>query len=110
MGLILILNLVMSKSMLYFEYKVRAVEYLLKKILGVSLLKSNVRVLLLSAASVGLATVVSSALMYMFGEREILYNIVCSVMVLLMDVLFSVYYIHAISRISLIRVFKGGGI
>ena len=110
MGLILILNLVMSKSMLYFEYKVRAVEYLLKKILGVSLLKSNVRVLLLSAASVGLATVVSSALMYMLGEREILYNIVGSAMVLLMDVLFSVYYIHAISRISLIRVFKGGSI
>ena len=33
LGLILILNLVISKSMLYYEYKIRAAEYTLKKYL-----------------------------------------------------------------------------
>lgn len=110
LGLILLLNLVISKSMLYYEYKIRAVEYTLKKILGERPLVANMRVLLLSAISAGLATVISSIIMLMSGNQNVMYNIFGSMMVVLLDFCFSGYYIRIISRIRITQVFKGGSI
>ena len=110
LGLIVLLNSVISKSMLYYEYKIRAVEYTLKKILGEHLLVSNMRVFLLSAISAGVATIISSIIMLVLGNQNVMFNIFGSIMVVFLDFCFSGYYIHIISRVSISRVFKGGSI
>ena len=110
LGLILILNLVISKSMLYYEYKIRAAEYTLKKILGENPLVSNMRVFLLSAVSAVLATAISSIIMLVWENQNFMYNIFGGMMVVFLDFCITGYYIHIVSRISITRVLKGGSI
>lgn len=108
--IILILNAVISKRMLYYEYSINAVENCLKKLFGYGLIRIHMRSILLTVISASLAIVISWLIMLFLGTNSLAYNIIGGVLVILIDLGFVAYYIHITSRIGMNRIFKGGSI
>lgn len=108
--IILIINSIISRSMLHYEYSINAVENCLKKLYGYGLLRTNLHSILLTVISAALAIVISSIIMLLFGTSSLVYNTIGGVLVILIDLGFLTYYIHITSRIGMNRIFKGGSI
>lgn len=110
LAIILILNSVISKSMLYYEYNINAVENCLKKLFGYGFIRIHMRSILLTVISASLAIVISSLILLYLGTNSLAYSVIGGVLVILIDLGFVAYYIHITSRIGMNRIFKGGSI
>lgn len=108
--IILIINSIISKSMLYYEYSINAVENCLKKLFGYGMLRTNLHSILLTVISSSSAIVISSILMLFLEARSLAYNLIGGVLIILIDLGFLTYYIHKTSRMGMNRIFKGGSI
>lgn len=110
LAIILLLNAVISKSMLYYEYNINAVENCLKKLFGYGLIRIHMRSILLTLISASLAIVISSLILLYLGTNSLAYTVIGGVLVILIDLGFVAYYIHITRHIGMNRIFKGGSI
>lgn len=108
--MVLSINAVISKNMVYYDCKINAVEYSLKKLLGYTPIRIY-SITLLPTVGVSLAaTAICSAAMLVKGETAVFANVFGCVVIGLLDLCFVSYYLHKTSHIGMVQVIKGGSI
>ena len=109
-ALILAINLVILKSMVFYDYKINAVELTLKKLFGYGALGRNWRPVLLSVISAVSAILISSLVLHFLGRDGIFYNVVGGGAILLVDLACLLSYMRKMGRVSMNRILKGGSL
>lgn len=109
-ALILAINLVILKSMVFYDYKINAVELTLKKLFGYGALGRNWRPVLLSVISAVSAILISSLVLHFLGRDGIFYNVVGGGAILLVDLACLLSYMRKMNRVSMNRILKGGSL
>ncbi len=109
-ALILAINLVILKSMVFYDYKINAVELTLKKLFGYGALGRNWRPVLLSVISAVSAILISSLVLHFLGRDGIFYNVVGGGVILLVDLACLLSYMRKMNRVSMNRILKGGSL
>ncbi len=109
-ALILAINLVILKSMVFYDYKINAVELTLKKLFGYGALGRNWRPVLLSVISAVSAILISSLVLHFLGRDGIFYNVVGGGVILLVDLACLLSYMRKMNRVSMNRIVKGGSL
>lgn len=109
-ALILAINLVILRSMVFYDYKINAAERTLKKLFGYGALSRNRKPLLLSLASAAVAVFISSLVLYFLGRDGMVYNVVGGGAILLVDLACLLHYIRKMGRASMNRILKGGSL
>lgn len=108
--LILAINLVILRSMVFYDYKINAVELTLKKLFGYGALGRNWKPVLLSLGSAALAVFISCLVRYLLGREGMVYNVVGGAVMLGIDLLCSLHYMRKMERVNMNRILKGGSL
>lgn len=108
--MILSINAVISKNMVYYDCKINAVEYSLKKLLGYNPIRIYSITLFPTVGVSIVATVICSAAMLVKGNTAVFTNVIGCVVIGLLDLCFVAYYLHKTSHIGMVQVIKGGSI
>ena len=96
--------------MVFYDYKINAVELTLKKLFGYGALGRNWRPVLLSVISAVSAILISSLVLHFLGRDGIFYNVVGGGVILLVDLACLLSYMRKMNRVSMNRILKGGSL
>ncbi len=109
-AILLLMNMVIIRSVLQYEYDVNAKELTLKKILGYGLLQRQKMIFIMTAVS-GAIGMTGAVILCLFLESSAWWQVLASgVLVLLVEVVFTVYYSYKMDNINIQRILKGGSL
>lgn len=108
--MVLSINIIISKSMVYYDCKINAVEYCLKRTLGHSSISIYGRTFTPTLFVSFIAALISSIYVVMTNSNELLSVVAGYVMIVSIDAAFILHYLCVTERIGMTKVLKGGSI
>lgn len=108
--MVLSINTIISRSMVYYDCKINAIEYCLKRITGYSLISIYGLTFAPTLLVSFIATLISSVYVVMTNSSDLLSVVAGYIMIVIIDAVFMLHYLHITKRIGMTKVFKGGSI
>ena len=96
--------------MVYYDCKINAIEYCLKRITGYSLISIYGLTFAPTLLVSFIATLISSVYVVMTNSSDLLSVVAGYIMIVIIDAVFMLHYLHITERIGMTKVFKGGSI
>lgn len=103
-----LLNIVVSKNMLFCNYRVNAAENVIKKILGYGILEANLNSLIPTIVSGLISVTLSCTASFLLKSGLVIYCVVAGVLYIFFDIIIVMYYIGLTSRLGMNQIIKGG--
>ena len=108
--LTLLLEVILIKSILMFEYEVNAVELSVKKVLGYNLFEKNFKIFVVTMGITTLSIIVSLIVGEIFNISEAYYLLVSGVLIAVAEITTILFYVKKLEKANLQKILKGGNL
>ena len=108
--ILLLLETIIIKTILKYEFSVNAIELSLKKIYGYSLFNRHKKIFL-TTSILGFICIVSASILYYLLKITLFRNVITGgIMIVVMEVEIIISYVNKLERFNVQKILKGGQI
>lgn len=106
-SLIFLINIILSRNLIYYEYRIRAVEFFLDRILGNSPLRAYLKILSKSLIPSLIAFVISSVIIVVSKTEGMAYVAAGEMLIVITDLIISRKVVGRFNKFTIARILKG---
>lgn len=104
---LIILESIIIRTIISYEYRVRAIELTLKKIFGYKLFERHKKILLTTLISGIVSLFIAAIIFYLIGQTSI-YILLGGLFILFIEMMILLFYINKTDKINIQKILKGG--
>lgn len=104
---LIILESIIIRTIISYEYRVRAIELTLKKIFGYKLFERHKKLLLTTLISGIISLFIATIIFYLIGQTSI-YILLGGLSILFIEMIILLFYINKTDKINIQKILKGG--
>lgn len=108
--LVLLLEFIIINSIIRLEYKINAIELSIKKVIGYSIVEKNKKIIMITLITTLLSILISIILAIMMKIQEAYYLAIGGIIILILESLVIIFYIHRIENSKILKILKGGNL
>jgi putative ABC transport system permease protein len=108
-AVLILLESIIIRTTIKYEYRVSAMELALKKVLGYRLFERYKKLLFTTWISGIVSLIIAAIVFYAIGQA-LTYLILAGISILLIEMIIMFYYIHKTDQINIQKILKGGNV